>query len=321
MRPLHFRGEHPSSPVSVSSNLEYHSSQAAKSAIPPLWMATSTDRRRVRFIDDCDGSTHSQSPVTEWHEPSRLVRTQEEWHAIWYDSEELLDVKKRVKRACVRVAEASGPEPVLLTLAHRKTTLILSSDFRGLMKLSNTSPVTDLRTWCSSRLDCRGLERFACRDYNLFRQKDIRDVRRSVLTAQERLRRGDVDVPDDRLLGFESYDETVAAASRLASRRSRAFAHFVGEADALEASRVYSSESIDRGAPPRTISSCCKRAHATVPSTVISAPRSISKDINITTGAASCSEFVRATPARKRSRILIEVNLAQAVANSCSIND
>jgi hypothetical protein len=258
--------------------------------------------RKVRFVDNNEDFPEHSSPVTEVYPPSPLHLSDGDVQALWFDSEELLDIKNRAKTTCLRVSQIEDDESDAsasskkeekdhFTLAHRKTTLILAADFRGLLKLSQSSPVEDLIPWCSSRLECRGLERFACRDYNLFRQKDIRTTRRGVLNWQkENL----LDHPPNNSC---SAVDSLANIARKASRRARTFAHFLGEADALEAARIYSCT--DCSSTTRKRNSGCGVS-------------------TIKLNEEAKCDFIRSTPARKRSRN-IDIGLAAAVATGCNI--
>ena len=189
-------------------------------------------KKRVRFSS---ANTRVINSVTEYY-------TDEDIAARWWSSNELVDVKKNAKlmSAAIRRQSASD-EQCPIAVAHRKTTLMLASDFKGLVKLSPSTPDQDLANWCRSEDGRRGLERFSSRDYCSFRRMDVASTRHAVLAEQERqLESAIVD------------DNAIAQVYRSASRRARTFALFLGEADSIEARQARGVPSGRRG----TTNSC-----------------------------------------------------------------
>jgi hypothetical protein len=155
----------------------------------------------------------------------------------WFSSDELLQIKSRAKGFSTILRRSKRVEETCLTMAHRKTSLMLKSDYKALVKLSPSTPDQDLHQWCSHNDGRRGLERFSSRDYCCFRRKDVIATRTMVLEEQAR----------QHCQGHFN-EEMLANVSREASRRARSFALFFGEADSLEAREVGPAH---RRAPPR----------------------------------------------------------------------
>ena len=148
----------------------------------------------------------------------------------WFTADELQSIRQEAKAMSsdLRSKGAANASSCFVTLAHRKTTLILSSDFKSLTKLSKSTPDQDLHQWCSWDDGRRGLERFSSQSYWVFRRRDISFFRESVMEESRRQQESGCHDP-----------EAIAKVAREASRRSRTFALFMGEADALEANGVH----------------------------------------------------------------------------------
>jgi len=187
---------------------------------------TQEPKRRVRFCRE----KHVINSRKEYY-------TDEDIRTKWWTMEELNQIKTEAK-AMSNVLRKGVKEQCDLTLAHRKTTLMLASNFKALMSLPSTTPDQDLQRWCHQNDGRRGLERFSSRDYCCFRRRDVLNTRNSVLQEQAR----------QSLDGMYD-DEVMAKLARAASRRSRTFSLFFGEADAAEARKI--QEATERRAPPR----------------------------------------------------------------------
>ena len=170
--------------------------------------------------------------------PRKEYYTDEDIRTKWWAMDELNEIKTEAKAMSNVLRKGVKMEHCDLTLAHRKTTLILASNFKALMNLPSTTPDQDLQRWCHQNDGRRGLERFSSRDYCCFRRRDILNTRNTVLQEQARQ-------------SFEGMydDEVMAKRARAASRRSRTFSLFFGEADAAEARRI--QDAPERRAPPR----------------------------------------------------------------------
>lgn len=171
-------------------------------------------KKRVRF------SAKNSSVIN----PGAEYYTDEDIQIKWWAPDELMSIKKRAKHMSALLRKDSKVHDCFLTMAHRKTTLMLASDFKGLVKLSPSTPDQDLQQWCSHEDGRRGLERFTSRDYCCFRRRDVTNSRLAVLEEQARQAENSF-----------SDVEAVAKSSRAISRRARTFALFFGEADAIEA--------------------------------------------------------------------------------------
>jgi hypothetical protein len=189
-------------------------------------------KRRVRFDRD-----------KEMMNPEAGYYTDEDIRIRWWGFDELGDIKQRAKETSIVLRKvASAGNDCSLTMAHRKTSLILASDFKALIRLSPSTPDKDLQEWCSFDDGRRGLERFASKDYSCLRRQDINNTRESVLDEQQRQKE------------IMTYDpEVLARVAREASRRARTFALFFGEADAFR------EPTFERRAPSRKRS---KLAHS-----------------------------------------------------------
>lgn len=202
-----------------------------------------TKRKRVRF----NREKRIMNPGKEYY-------TDEEVATKFWTSDELYDIKLNAKRMSTVLrrqesASAHGDVTVdscRVTMAHRKTTLMLAGDFRSLMKLSPTSPDQDLQQWCSYDDGRRGLERFSSRDYSCLRKRDILNTRKAVLTEQAMQR---------EMGGGMRDEEAIARLSRECSRRERTFSVYLAEADAKQAKKIALTSSREapktRALPPR----------------------------------------------------------------------
>lgn len=154
----------------------------------------------------------------------------------WYSNQELALIKLLAKDLSNELRRSTCPQDATLTIAHRKTSLMLKSDFKALVKLSPSTPDQDLINWCSYTDGRRGLERFASRDYSLMRRNDIANTRQAVLEGVRTMQDA----------------ETIAHAAREASKRARTFARFFAAADADAAKNTI--EASERRAPARSVS-------------------------------------------------------------------
>ena len=168
--------------------------------------------------------------------PEQEYFTEEDIHIKWWGPEDLQLIRQNAKLTSARLRHHAKSQDCDLTMAHRKTTLILTADFSSLVKLPPTSPDQDLSSWCSRDDGRRGLERFASKVYASFRRRDVANTRASVLSEQARQRCEQIDDT-----------EAIAQKSREASKRARSFALFFGGADS---SQVNSSKRTSRQAPP-----------------------------------------------------------------------
>ena len=187
-------------------------------------------RTRIRF---CEAQNKVFNPEPEYY-------TDEDISAKWHRPCDLRAIRERAKvqsSALRKEVQASNCD---IAVAHRKTTLIISADFKGLMKLSPCTPEDDLSRWCSVEDGRRGLERFSSSIYYCFRRRDMAEVREAVLNEQAYQREN------------HFYDpELIARRSREVSRRSRNFALFLGGADAKQIAKRKQSSAPCRQAPPR----------------------------------------------------------------------
>lgn len=167
----------------------------------------------VRFEDEIG----IINPLCEYY-------TEEDLETKWLGPGELHQVKQQAKEDSSNLRKETKGQHTSLCLAHRKTSLMLKSDFKSLVKLSPTTPDQDLTEWSSSDDGRRGLERFASRDYAALRRKDICDTRTAVI--EEYSRQQTFHVKDD---------EAIADMARDSSRRARTFARFFAAADAIAA--------------------------------------------------------------------------------------
>jgi hypothetical protein len=178
-------------------------------------------QRRIRF----DHFTRTINPDPEYY-------TEQDMSMKWFAAMELREFKVRAKELSNALRKSNkSQDQRSITVAHRKTTLMLKSDFKSLTKLSPSTPDLDITRWCLFSDGRRGLERFASQDYAVMRQSDIRLTRQAVLTEHAR-----------QVMNEEYDDEAVAKAAREVSRRARTFARFFGAADANVANRDEQSE-------------------------------------------------------------------------------
>jgi hypothetical protein len=177
--------------------------------------------------------------------------TDEDVQVKWYCMDDLQQIKQRAKEESNELRKSSKGQDTCLCVAHRKTSLMIKSDFKSLVKLSPSTPDQDLSEWCSYMDGRRGLERFASRDYAALRRNDICNTRAAVM--QEYARQSEFYLSDP---------EAIANVAREASKRARTFARFFAAADADAAkpdqparripSRCHSEvRTISRCAPPR----------------------------------------------------------------------
>lgn len=166
----------------------------------------------------------------------------------WFTGDELLQIRNEAKAFSALLRRGVSPDACDLTLAYKKTSLILSSDFKPLMELGPAGPDRHLQMgWCSHSDGRRGLERFSSREVCNQRRNDIIATRKAVLEEQSLQRdRGCFD------------DEAIARIARGISRRARTFAHFLGAADAKQ-SRIRDKPPQDYGEPLGR--KRCKTAH------------------------------------------------------------
>lgn len=153
--------------------------------------------------------------------PSPEYYSDDDISVKWYTMDELQQIKQQAKEYSNTIRQSSSSEDTCLCTAHRKTSLMLKSDFKSLVKLSQTTPDQDLSEWCSYDDGRRGLERFSSRDYAAFRRSDINMTRTAVIEEFTR---------QQTMVFFD--DEAVANIARDASRRARTFARFFAAADA-----------------------------------------------------------------------------------------
>ena len=191
--------------------------------------------RKVGFVEE----PSILNPDTEYYSDEDIA-------IRWFSPMELIQIKKSAKDFSTLLRRSKRSEETCLTMAHRKTTLMLKSDFKALVKLSPTTPDKDLHSWCTNNDGRRGLERFSSRDYCCFRRKDVIATRTAVFEEQAR----------QCAKGLRD-DEIIAKAARETSRRARSFALFFGEADSLEArgetanTKKLPHDPPERRAPPR----------------------------------------------------------------------
>ena len=197
---------------------------------------TVSSKRRVVFSQEQD---RILNPQTEYY-------TDEDISTKWWSMQDLANIREEAKSMSALLRHHARKHDCDLTMAHRKTTLILASDFHSLIKLSPTSPDQDLANWCSYEDGRRGLERFSSKVYHSFRRKDVTDSRRAIIEEQQR----------QRLLNI-SDTEAIAKASAKYSRRARNFALFFGGADAKQVLKRDLQQAPARRAPPRKRSKMC----------------------------------------------------------------
>jgi len=210
--------------LKISGEGSNHGEHVRRTLGPIAEAAPTKSRRRVRF----NREKHCLSPVDPYY-------TDEDVEAKWWTSDELHGIKADAKHMSSELRRSRGPrEGCEVTMAHRKTSLMLAGDFKSLMRLTPTSPDQDLQEWCSYDDGRRGLERFSSRDYSCFRKRDIVNTRTSVLDEQAMQAQSGI-----------RDEEAIARISREASRRERTLAVFLGEADAKQA-----SDSNEKKVPP-----------------------------------------------------------------------
>jgi hypothetical protein len=210
----------PSSPISAS--LQQQQPQG-----PSRDSATTATKKRVRF----NFEKRCLDPVNKYYDDEDIV-------AKWFTASDLLLIKENAKNQSATIRRSGPSEECRLTMAYKKTSLMLAGDFKELVKLPTTSPDQDLRQWCSWNDGRRGLERFSSREYCYTRRGDILNAREAVLAEQDRQTEAGV-----------KNDDLIAKASREVSRRARTFALFMGEADSKQQTRPL--ENAQRTAPSR----------------------------------------------------------------------
>jgi hypothetical protein len=142
----------------------------------------------------------------------------------WMNGDVLVNIKldaKRISSVLRRISKQRGS--CIVSHAHRKTTLMMKSDFRALGKLTPTAPDQDLSQWCMQMDGRRGLERFASSDFNVIRCSDVIATRKAVL--DEQTRQSDLCIRPDPV--------SIAKLACECSRRARMFARFMGVADSI----------------------------------------------------------------------------------------
>lgn len=206
-------------------------------AEPPVWR---TSKKRVHF--------HRQKQV---HFLDAYESTEECFANKWYSLEELSRMRAEAKMTTIRLRKLASllPEDACgLTMAFRKTTLMLHSDLKSLVKLPPTTPEQDIEKWSSMEDGRRGLERFISQDYANIRKMDLKLSRTAVVNESHR-----------QQANHEANPEALSAISRASTKRSRSFALFMGEADALVAGTSDTREPV-RLLPPRKRSKSFHRA-------------------------------------------------------------
>jgi hypothetical protein len=219
----------------IVESAESDAFSAARFSLPlrnqlPAFCTEERRRRRVKF------GGHS---IINW-EPEYYDDADVE--TKWWTAKDLKGVRRdaKVLSGDLRCRSAGSLSSCFLSLAHRKTTLMLSSDFKSLMKLSRTTPDQDLHQWCAWNDGRRGLERFSSQTYWCFRKQDLSNFRIGVV--EEHLRQKEEGRCDP---------DAIAEIAQESSRRSRTFSLFMGEADALEAASIMAEATPVRRAPPR----------------------------------------------------------------------
>jgi len=153
--------------------------------------------------------------------------TLEDISQIWWNREELALFKVASKNFSRELRKggdgiSSKDTTYPLVMAQKKTSLMMNSDFKSLLKLTLKRPDEDLQSWCVSNDGRRGLERFICKENAIRQRNGIIKIRRSVFAMQQKLRTEN-----------SSWNvEKLAESSRVVSRRTRTLAHYMGSADA-----------------------------------------------------------------------------------------
>lgn len=191
--------------------------------------------KRVSFLP----KLHILNPEKEYYSDEDIVER-------WFSPVELQSIKRDAKDFSTILRRSTRSKETCLTMAHRKTTLMLKGDLKALVRLSPSTPDQDIVQWCSVDDGRRGLERFSSRDYCCFRRKDVGTTRTKVLAEQT----------SQREMGIVD-DVAIARVARESSRRARSFALFFGEADLQSAKRSQmtplkvSRDLPERRLPPR----------------------------------------------------------------------
>lgn len=208
--------------------------------------AFSTSRFSLPMREELpEATTTPRKKRVQFVQQKTIINTDQEFYDAtdieikWWTSGELIAIRSSVKETVVALRGGKERTDSCLAMAHHKTTLMLSSDFKALMKLSPTTPEQDLYRWSSHADGRRGLERFVSRDYCCFRRRDIASTRSGVFKEQIRQKQLGICEP-----------ELISKLAREASRRARSFSLFMGEADALAAGTAKKAPPTRR-APPR----------------------------------------------------------------------
>jgi hypothetical protein len=249
-----------------------------------LESAVRVPRRRgtaiVRFRDL--SSPEVINPRPEYYDDSDV-------EIKWFVPQELQQIRHGAKVQSTELRRSDQNQDCYLCLAHRKTSLMLKSDFKNLIKLTPSTPDQDLTKWCAHDDGRRGLERFASRDYNVLRRNDITNTRSSVLNEQYIQREQGA-----------ACQEKIAKAAREASRRARTFARFIAVADANEAKRAAQQEQ-ERKAPPRT----CSTVQMVVPARRL--PSRCQSELR---------PVSRCAPPRKKSKAFHQIDMKSGMVNT-----
>ena len=144
-----------------------------------------------------------------------------------------------------------------LIMAHQKTTLMLKNDLAKLVQLPRTTPVHDLAAgWCGKDDGRRGLERYASKKFATSRRWDLINYKMAVLLEQNRQRMAAA-AKEGGKKEMLLDDKLIASIARKSSRRSRTFALFTGEADAL----AVRAQLVAEKSSPTTLSSSVTKHH------------------------------------------------------------
>jgi len=150
----------------------------------------------------------------------------EEVDLLWWTKKELLSSRSCAKDLSKQIRQ-SEMECTPITMALKKTKLMLGAEIQKLVRLPLSRPDEDLQEWCANDDGRRGLEKYASKEYAILRHGILCSTRIAVLTEQTaQHKQGICD------------EELIAESSRKMSRCARTFALFMGEADSYEASDV-----------------------------------------------------------------------------------
>ena len=187
-------------------------------------MTTCTDRSTAKRMRPPVRFSDVEAEAIESHDESASpIPTSQ----LWWSQNEVSTLQRRAREFSCELREGKIDEDGdhALLMAHQKTTLMLKNDLPRLVKLPKTTPVHDLAVgWCGKDDGRRGLERYASKKFATSRRWDLINYKMAVLLEQHRQRK----------IGKREIDEKlIASIARKSSRRSRTFALFTGEADAL----------------------------------------------------------------------------------------